>query len=805
MSDPEIKYYEESVNLKMAVNLYSRMQTYSDYKNILNGDDKLEDVTTNIKYTPQEYHNMVKKYLEEMINSNGKIAVTYRKGRTDTEQNGRDYVDRYGIQPLKKSIRGALCKDIYTDYDMSNCHPTILLYMAKNAGVLQCDYSHLEAYINDREHTLNICGLDKELFLKNLNKDEPRGNGNKWLLDFNRQLKNIKNVILEKSDVTTSNTKNPISSRVNKIMCAFENHILNDVITKFNVDKPVKMFDGFMTSDVIAVEDLNKHTEDYGIVWKIKEHDDTIKYEECEIKLTKKQKQSIVKTEQDEKDAKKKIRDDEKAEKEEQSRLKKQHNQQKVETAMEEFKDNVGYDEMKDDFEKDNLMILSPLTYIKVFKEKGLVARYNKKAFGEIYAFLQLMEMNEKGKVVKTPFVNAWCADRKRREYDRLNFYPYSKNESKCPNGEYNTFIPFERASATEFDDEKAIEFVKDYLTPLIMGLTSQCELSTTHLLKMIAHAIQYPEILQLVVVVLKGFEGTGKDTLTDFIKRLIGAKYVFKTDKEKQILGDFNASIENKLIITCDEQDGTNAAQLTNEIKNLSTAPTISINKKGVDAYEVNNYALCFINSNSIAPVQVSETNRRFMINTCDASLLGPEKSVSFFQPMYDMMDNNDAMMNSLFKYFYEMDIKGFVPKNFPVSETAKVLRDNNIHIIKKYLYHELSDIGKTSSSYIKKKNSDEEIIYITGKDMLFEIRKYTEDLGLNETFINDKNMRVQLGHLPHIKLNVRKSFDGVQGRYMTIEYKKLYKHLKEVTFKFEDKIDLEDCESTPVNNLLS
>ena len=170
MSDPEIKYYEESVNLKMAVNLYSRMQTYSDYKNILNGDDKLEDVTTNIKYTPQEYHNMVKKYLEEMINSNGKIAVTYRKGRTDTEQNGRDYVDRYGIQPLKKAIRGALCKDIYTDYDMSNCHPTILLYMAKHAGVLQCDYSHLEAYINDREHTLNICGLDKELFfLENLN------------------------------------------------------------------------------------------------------------------------------------------------------------------------------------------------------------------------------------------------------------------------------------------------------------------------------------------------------------------------------------------------------------------------------------------------------------------------------------------------------------------------------------------------------------------------------------------------------------------------------------------------------------
>ena len=87
----------------------------------------------------------------------------------------------------------------------------------------------------------------------------------------------------------------------------------------------------------------------------------------------------------------------------------------------------------------------------------------------------------------------------------------------------------------------------------------------------------------------------------------------------------------------------------------------------------------------------------------------------------------------------------------------------------------------------------------------MLFEIRKYTEDLGLNETFIDDKNMRVQLGHLPHIKLNVRKSFDGVQGRYMTIEYKKLYKHLKEVTFKFEDKIDVEDCESAPVNNLLS
>ena len=118
MSETEIKYYEESVNLKMAVNLYSRMQTFSDYKHLLNGDDKLDDITTNVKYTAPEYHTMVKKYLEEMINSNGKIAVTYRKGRTDTEQNGRDYVDKYGIQPLKKAIRGALCKDIYTNYSI---------------------------------------------------------------------------------------------------------------------------------------------------------------------------------------------------------------------------------------------------------------------------------------------------------------------------------------------------------------------------------------------------------------------------------------------------------------------------------------------------------------------------------------------------------------------------------------------------------------------------------------------------------------------------------------------------------------
>ena len=72
-------------------------------------------------------------------------------------------------------------------------------------------------------------------------------------------------------------------------------------------------------------------------------------------------------------------------------------------------------------------------------------------------------------------------------------------------------------------------------------------------------------------------------------------------------------------------------------------------------------------------------------------------------------------------------------------------------------------------------------------------------------KTYVNDKNMRVQLGHLPHIKLNVRKSFDGVQGRYMTIDHKKLYKHLKEVTFKFDDNIEVEDCESAPVNNLFS
>ena len=232
--------------------------------------DKNETTEDGNKISVSAYLKFVRKYLSEMYNNDCTKKTLYKQG-----ENYRQYCPK-SAQCLQYKLRGFLCSHLI-DYDMINCHPQILLHICKELNI-SC--LMLNNYCTDRSKFLKESGLSKQTMLITLNLDNPKKIKNNYLFNsFVAELVNIKNEILIKSNFNfnTENVKNPISSKINRLLCYHENLILNRIISKYFEQISVLMFDGFMATSHIPIDELNKLSADYEIKWSIKQNDQSIK------------------------------------------------------------------------------------------------------------------------------------------------------------------------------------------------------------------------------------------------------------------------------------------------------------------------------------------------------------------------------------------------------------------------------------------------------------------------------------------------------------------------------------------------
>lgn len=79
-------------------------------------------------YSQADYIKNAKLWLKKVVHCKGAMKTTYRYSKQMGNQ-GRIYVRKFGVQSLQKDLRGFLCGEYYTDYDMVNAHIGILCYL----------------------------------------------------------------------------------------------------------------------------------------------------------------------------------------------------------------------------------------------------------------------------------------------------------------------------------------------------------------------------------------------------------------------------------------------------------------------------------------------------------------------------------------------------------------------------------------------------------------------------------------------------------------------------------------------------
>ena len=577
-------------------------------------------------YTKKETKTWLKHYRSLLIRilDNGEKEV---KREYTLRKNNRLYCEG-GIQTLEKNLRNFIQDEKIKDYDMSNAQVQILLYLTKKAKL---PHEKLEYYCKNREQILSKMDKDKGKKIVNYSLfcDKPKMSKNNEIDSMIQEYLDNRDVLIHyyQDNINIDkeeNKNNPKGSKMSSILCYWECVILNTVLSKF----PTKsintlLFDGFYSTLDIPIEQLNQITKEFGIKWKVKPLETVFK-------------------------------------------IPKDFNPKEKKT----------YAEMKEEFEKNNCLITFAGSYRCRDEIDGRWLSMTDKDMKLKYK--NWRTINEEGDEID--FIDRWLKDEERKDYNRIVFKPYSLEEyNDTHEKEFNIFNGFERKNLGRIIEDEEVKFFTDFIKKTYGFEKENGEKFKRFLVRYFARILQKPHDKIQGILVLRGYEGTGKDTIKYIFGRLLGKQYVYECKGMREIItkGSWNDHLVDKIICVMNEVSGDDAYKNIEDLKHKATTIDLNVIEKFMKNQTTRDINNMIVNSNNIFCVCISPTDRRYVILITNEDLHG---NIEFWNEQYRWIDNDDKM-DLLYTWLLQQDIDDFdFMKERPITEAFSKLASKNI-----------------------------------------------------------------------------------------------------------------------------
>lgn len=427
-----------------------------------------------------------------------------------------------------------------------------------------------------------------------------------------------------------------------------------------------------------------------------------------------------------------------------------------------EVKDD--YEEIKEEFEKTHFFMRQDTKIYRIMDEFDELYDYTPTQMLTNAANVYYTETNEDGKKEKIAFYQRWIKDITRREYERFDFIPNLNYQNPRV---YNEFKGFKLDTDCDYDETSVNLFLNHINT-----LCNNEKIMYDYLLNYTCHLIQKPYELPLAAIVLKSEEGCGKDMFLDFIEKIIG-KFVFRTSKIEDVVGNFNGGIKKKLVVQINELEGKKGYEYRERLKDLITADKITINIKNQKKRNYKNFVRLFIMSNLQNPVNINNTDRRYFI-----SYINEKKPKEYFDKLGAVLADTNAL-KSILKYLSEYDISKFNPTIIPISKEKKIMMRRNIPYVYTYLYDKILNLDdyweNCEDVFWDKKN---QYFYIKSSEFIKNLNRECKDEGYDIKY-STKSLKSTLSHEKYFK-SMQKRIDGTPMRVFQINLNELKDKLK-------------------------
>jgi hypothetical protein len=590
--------------------------SYTDFISVCINKDK--------EYTVEECkqkYSLLQQFCKTNLKTGG---ITKRIYSYSTEVSGRLFSGG-SLQGMPCKIRGLFMKNGRgTDVDMTNSHVVIIRYICKLHNI-PCP--QLEYYINNREECLMLFEtrkIGKDIYLKSLNK-EGRNRSKELPHLFNNYDAEIKQIqkkivqIKEYCDLVSSvpETKkyNKLGSAVNRILCYYENIILQHAIHVVNsksIEIAILMFDGFMIygdyyKDKCLLEDIYQYVENQmpglDMKWAYKEHNIELKVPDDFLFV---ESDNII------------------------------------------VKNNRTFEFVANEFEKTHLKIINKSLFVKHDNNNIIFITQAQLKMSYSHLSYDIPVYNEKGGFTglsTLPFINKWIGfTHDIRRKDDVDIYP---NIMECPSNIFNLWRPFAMETMVGSYNYKKLEL--DFILHHIKVLCNHDETVYNYFIKWIAQMIQYPHVKTIMPTFISG-EGSGKGTLFKLFEKMLGNEKVFETtNPSRDVWGDFNGMMCNCFLVNLNELSKKDTIEAEGKIKGLITDNALAINQKGLPQYKIKSYHRFITTTNKEEPLNSSKGDRRNLIIRSSDEKKG---DFIYFEIMHRYLEDIDVI-RTCYDYF--------------------------------------------------------------------------------------------------------------------------------------------------------
>jgi hypothetical protein len=635
------------------VEKFSKRET--DYVNSMTYDDVCSYLDANMNTQEKKiYYKKIKNYTSSLIKANYEIKRVYSFSFKNSDKHQGRLFSGNSIQGIPKHLRGLICKKNTTDVDMENAHPKILSYLCKMNGI---NCPNLDYYIINRDKLL--AGFDnrdeaKRLFLASINNDTlNRKEKHEFFRAFDKETKMIQKRLLSledykhfKDEVSPNRKHNHNGSAVNKLMCCFENDILQEMISVINhknIEISALMFDGLMIyGDYYNDDDLLKSLE-YAV---------NNTYEGLDMKLTYKQHSNKITIPE---------------------------NWNGANSLSASLKDDAkSFNNMVIEFEKTHAKLINRSCFIKFDENTNEFLFFNKKSLTESYEEIKCKKIvaDKDGveSIKEVCFIKEWLVYENIRKYDDVDMYP---PPLVCPKNIFNLWTGF---SMDKIENYEKNQDAIDLFLKHIKVLCGNEEPVYEYIVRWIGQMIQFPAIKTTCPVFISG-EGSGKGSLMRLFAKMMGEAKIFETTQpSRDVWGNFNGAMKESFFVNLNELSKKEFDGSIDHFKALVTDNSISINIKNVKQMKVKSFHRFIITTNNEDPMPTKKGDRRNIIIRSSDELIG---NTEHFTKIYNYIDDVDAV-KSIYEYFKSIpDLDNFHKEKMPMTEYQEDMQEMNANPI--------------------------------------------------------------------------------------------------------------------------
>ena len=559
----------------------------------------------------------------QMLNKlikNNKLKVKYARPKYNL---GRVYPAKsLSLCSLRREIRHTLAHGNYVDIDVANAHPEILNQLCIHHDIKT---KYLNQYVSNRTEILKEtmeqyeCSRDeaKTLFISlmyygsfeswpNSNKKEPTD----FIYNFINELKLISekfiNVNPDIVKIVKALQKKNLKGSVMSIILQEKERIILECVYNYLVSKKIiNKNDCVLCFDGIMIK-ANKYNV------KLLDELSSIVFEELKFKL------NFTEKALDE------------------------HYLEELKSVVYErpsIYNNSEYLELKTKFELNCFRLENPFNYVYIDIDKNLQLFNSEKLKTWALKDYGLKIEDPEDDRIKKPFIDVWLTDPNQKSYNKIVFDPTLTSINN-----YNYFNGFKYTEGEQAPIEN----------PFLNLLKRLCNDKKTYdyFVDWIAHIIQKPyKKTNIAIILYSNVKGVGKNCIVDGICKLIKG-YSGHVETIEDITKNFNSHLVNKLFIYGDEIKASSKC-ISDKLKQVITRPTQNLEKKGKDAFEIEDYTNWLFTTNNKDAFKVEQGDRRLYFIECINEKLSKELSTEYYKYI-----ENETEMNKLFNFFKHHEI---------------------------------------------------------------------------------------------------------------------------------------------------